>query len=112
MLTSAKNNMISVWRVIFSYAIVFVHFFNQYGHFTGWYIGVEFFFIVSGWLLSADLEKKNRNTYVYTWSRFKRLYPEYFWAFLVSALLYALYIIYISEEVFCRGFSMWGSVSC
>ena len=85
------GNLISFWRVVFTYTIIFVHFFNQYKHFTGWYIGVEFFFMVSGWLLAADTEKRNRNAFDYTLSRIKRLYPEYFWSFIVSATFLAVY---------------------
>ncbi len=83
-----KTNMISFWRVIYTYVIILLHLFNQYGHVTGLAVGVEFFFIVSGWLLAVDLDKKNRTPYEYTWHRILRLYPEYFFAFIVSAVFY------------------------
>ena len=80
-----QNNMISFWRVIFTYVIMLLHLFNQYGHSTGWYIGVEFFFVVSGWLLAKDVDTKDRSPYMYTWHRLKRLYPEYIAAFIPAA---------------------------
>ncbi|SFN58537.1 Peptidoglycan/LPS O-acetylase OafA/YrhL, contains acyltransferase and SGNH-hydrolase domains [Pseudobutyrivibrio sp. UC1225] len=86
-----KNNMISFWRVVFSYLIILLHLFNQYFHITGWTIGVEFFFVVSGWLLAADLKKKDRTPYGYTWHRIKRLYPEYFLSFLVSGIFFLVF---------------------
>lgn len=80
-----RNNMVSFWRVVFTYVIVVYHLLNQYGRPTALFIGVEFFFVVSGWLLSVDLKTKNRTPYEYTLHRIKRLYPEYLPAFLVSA---------------------------
>lgn len=82
---SGRDNMIPFWRVVFTYVVMVLHLFNQYGHWTGWAIGVEFFFIVSGWLMAADIANKNRTPYEYTWHRIKRLYPEYLPAFLVSS---------------------------
>ena len=81
-----KENLISFWRVIFTYTIMLLHLFNQYSHGTGWRIGVEFFFVVGGWLLAADLDKKNREPYEYTWHRIKRIYPEYISAFIVATI--------------------------
>ena len=81
-----KENLISFWRVIFTYTIMLLHLFNQYSHSTGWAIGVEFFFVVGGWLLAADLDKKIREPYEYTWHRIKRIYPEYMPAFIVGAI--------------------------
>lgn len=90
-MSDRKDNMISFWRIVFTYGVVLFHLFNQYEHWTGWDIGVEFFFVVSGWLLAADLKKYNRTPYGYTLHRIKRLYPEYFMAFIVSAacMIYA-----------------------
>lgn len=83
-----KNNMISFWRIIFTYAIVIFHLNNQYHVTTSWAISVEFFFIVSGWLLSEDLRGRNQEPYGYLLHRIKRLYPQYITAFLVSAIFF------------------------
>ncbi len=51
-----------------------------------WYIAVEFFFILSGYLLMQHVEKcKEESTYDYLKGRIWRLYPEYLLAFLVMA---------------------------
>ena len=77
-------NLISLWRVAFTYVIAMFHLFNQYGKWTDWAIGVEFFFIVSGWLLADTQNRYNFEAYEYVWRRIKRLYPEYFAAFIIA----------------------------
>lgn len=47
------NNKIELYRFIFSIGIALMH----YGNFDGFYIGVDFFFIVSGYLLARDVYK-------------------------------------------------------
>ena len=54
-----KYNSINFWRVVFTFAIVVFHFAKTYpamerGHHieVGWRIGVEFFFIVAGFIES------------------------------------------------------------
>ena len=48
----SRNNAIDFWRIIFTYMIVVFHFdttfpyVNRLGLTPGWYIAVEFFFIV------------------------------------------------------------------
>lgn len=100
MVKANKNNMISFWRVIFTYLIILLHLFNHYFHITGWTIGVEFFFVVSGWLLAADLKHKDRTPYGYTWHRIKRLYPEYFLSFLVSGICFLIFNGYSAKASF------------
>ena len=100
MLKANKNNMISFWRVVFSYLIILLHLFNQYFHITGWTIGVEFFFVVSGWLLAADLKNRDRTPYGYTWHRIKRLYPEYVLSFLVSGTCFLVFNGFSAKDSF------------
>ncbi len=57
-----RNGKSDVFRFIFSVMIVGVHFQDNYnfGYFTHGYIGVEFFFLVSGFLMAKHVfEKKN-----------------------------------------------------
>lgn len=91
----SKNNSIVIWRILFTYLIMTYHFDNKYAisqHFglaVGWYIGVEFFFIVSGYLLYAKLDvlsQRYRSAPAYVWMRFKRIYPFYLGAFFLSLL--------------------------
>ena len=57
-----KNNSIPFWRIIFTYMIVMFHFdttfpwMRELGLVTGWYLAVEFFFLVSGYLIYAKMD--------------------------------------------------------
>ncbi len=97
MKATAKNNSIIIWRILFTYLILIFHFDNKYcisTHFNlaiGWYIAVEFFFIVSGYLLYSGLDKlsvKCRNGWDYFVHRFGKIYPYYLCAFLFSFIFY------------------------
>ena len=98
-MSDRKDNMISFWRIVFTYGVVLFHLFNQYEHWTGWDIGVEFFFVVSGWLLAADLKKYNRTPYGYTLHRIKRLYPEYFIVIDLVILFISIFLIVWLESI-------------
>lgn len=90
-----RNNAVTIWRIVFTYLIMIYHFDNKYGISTrfnltiGWYIGVEFFFIVSGYLLYDQLPvlaEKCHSGWAYFVYRFKKLYPYYLGAFLLSLI--------------------------
>ncbi len=81
-----EGNSIYVWRIVFTVLIMILHYNSIYTkiyenpHVTnGWYISVEFFFIVSGYLLMARAEIKGRTESAlrYTARRYIKLYPEY-----------------------------------
>jgi len=104
MKAAVKNNSITVWRILFTYMILIFHFDNKYCISTqfdlafGWYIAVEFFFIVSGYLLYVNLDKlsmKCHNGWDYFLHRFGKIYPYYFCAFLFSFTFY-----FITKPVF------------
>lgn len=89
------NNMIYIWRIIFTYLIALFHFNEKYricydfGYQNGWYIGVEFFFIVSGFLLyrnAVPQKEKYPSTVSYMASRYSQIYPSYILSFLVTFL--------------------------
>ena len=97
--TVNKNNSITLWRIVFTYLIMIFHFDNVYVIFQefnltlGWYIAVEFFFIVSGYLLYANLDRlsqKCHSGWDYFVYRFKKIYPFYLGAFLISLILYTI----------------------
>lgn len=99
MKTTAKNNAIVIWRIIFTYLVLIFHFDNIYPMFAnfqfanGWYIAVEFFFIVSGYLLYTNLDKlssKYPNGLAYFMHRYARIYPYYLCAFLFSFVFYCI----------------------
>ncbi len=93
----AKNNSITIWRIIFTYMILIFHFDNKYGISKmfgleiGWYIGVEFFFIVSGYLLYDKIDslaEKCHSGWDYFVYRYKNIYPYYLGAFIFSFVMY------------------------
>lgn len=85
-----KNGTIELCRFIFIAAICIMHFCNTYfgsaPRFGAAYTAVEFFFIVSGYLLFKYFYEKRDNgkgAFSYTFSRIKKLYPYYIIAFLL-----------------------------
>lgn len=89
-----KNNSIPFWRLIFTLLIAVFHFLRLYGMNTGWYIGVEFFFITSGFLLIYTCEKnQSKNVpdspWTYTKRRICRLYPMYLFCFIINFGFYS-----------------------
>lgn len=98
-----KQNSIVLWRIVFTYLVAIYHFdvayaiSNQIGVRSAWYIAVEFFFIVSGYLLYSNLDKLSEtfgSGLAYWKSRFCKLYPYYLGSFILCLLLYA----YLSGE--------------
>ncbi len=99
------NGIISLWKFIFAILILLYHcnFMKGYGLgklFNTGSIGVEFFFLVSGYLLakkvySEDKKKKKEELYHSTWNfilnKIKGFYPYLlftFCAFLITSLLF------------------------
>lgn len=80
------SNSFNLWRVFFTLVIMLFHLSNQY---TGiyetypfikyhWYVAVEFFFILSGYLMAKHAESHSEETTLqYSAGRIKRLYPLY-----------------------------------
>ncbi|WP_028235558.1 acyltransferase family protein [Pseudobutyrivibrio sp. MD2005] len=99
-----KTNLISFWRVIFTYQIAIHHLYNRYAVPNFWMIGVEFFFIVSGYLLAEKAEKTNYSAYEYTALRIKRLFPEYVAAFLLCSFAIRYSVLWNSTNNWNIGF--------
>lgn len=95
-----NQNTINHWRIVFTYTIMAFHLFNSYGKATGWYIGVEFFFIVSGFLLAkkehttaddkASPSLNYRGGVLYVIHRIKQLYPHYLFSFIISFIVFGI----------------------
>lgn len=85
-----RNNILDFYRIIFTLIICLHHFQGTLDTkiiSTG-YIGVEFFFILSGFFLYKSFKKNNNETaFQYTVKRIKRLYPEYILAFILCFIL-------------------------
>lgn len=99
-----RNTLLELWRFFFCMAVLGLHFFSKIESelFHGGYLGVEFFFIVSGYFIGAYYSryqegrpaKERLITIVsYTRSRLKRLYPFY-----VLALVFMLIVRIITKE--------------
>ena len=90
-----EQNSFDIWRVVFTFVIMLFHlvngspFYDRYPMIKyHWYIAVEFFFILSGYLLMQHAEKhREESTFKYLKGRIWRLYPEYLLAFIVMALI-------------------------
>lgn len=87
-----KGNAIYFWRIIFTYMIVIFHFDNPFpysaelGIRPGGYIAVEFFFIVSGYLLfekSEQYKQRFPSAWQYTLHRYRQIYFKYLFAFVL-----------------------------
>ena len=91
--TIKEQNSFDIWRVVFTFVIMLFHlvngspFYDKYPMIKyHWYIAVEFFFILSGYLLMQHVQRcKEESTFEYLKGRIWRLYPEYLLAFLVMA---------------------------
>ena len=85
-----NDNMIYIWRIIFTNMIAAFHFGKVYyiakdmGIFNGWYISVEFFFIVSGFLLYRQCKSNKYATNIeYIKDKYFNIYPIYIICFAI-----------------------------
>lgn len=94
-----KSNSIVIWRIIFTYFVTGFHFDNQYlitstlGLDNGTYLSVEFFFMVTGYLMyESFLKKPDRypSGLHYLWARVKKLLP-YYWGSYALLILWFFY---------------------
>ena len=111
-----RNGIISLWKFIFAVIIVFYHtqifyiekFYSMF--FFGGYIGVEFFFVVSGYFFAKSALKqkyveknKGRDTMAFVWKRIKKLIPYIVISFLVSFIIFT----YNGHEPYELANSIW-----
>ena len=101
---TARNGKIDLLRFIFSICVVLNH--AKYimpdkthaNLFSGYSLAVEFFFLVSGYLMMASIEKAEkvsalslgRETGAFLLKKFKALYPEVAISYLVTAIVTAV----------------------
>ena len=79
-----RNKAFDLLKMAFTCVIVIHHSGYFFGVLNRGYIAVEFFFITSGYFLRLTYEKdRDLNTLDYYKKRAKRLYPEYWFAFIV-----------------------------
>jgi len=89
-LKKTQTNNIYLWKILFTYMIIAFHypvtldFLYARGYIWGWYIAVEFFFVVSGCLIYKNIKKYNekyKGAWQYTLHRYKNIWPKYLMAF-------------------------------
>ena len=105
-----RNNAVELLR----FAIIMCVCVHHYcGYAPGGYLGVDFFFVLGGFLLMQHFRYKNHSeqmpvtiAWSYTIGRYKRLLPAYLFAFLISILLGISLAETISGSVFVNN-SIW-----
>lgn len=98
MITKRRNQTIDLLRFIFAVIIVIHHSRSLLGDdecmFLGGSLAVEFFFLVSGYLMMASIEKKNRQgqpvclpkeTFEFFKHKLRTLYPEVMVAWIIAS---------------------------
>lgn len=113
----SKNNSINFWRFVFTIAIVVFHFSTSYpeldaafGSNCGWRLAVEFFFVVSGFLLAYKCENSDMTAWEYTKHRFVRLFPCYFLMLIITAVLRLIEGEYNFEDGFVYVFNLFDEI--
>lgn len=93
-----KNRQIQFWRIVFTYIIAFYHLKNAYKNYASWYIAVEFFFMVSGYLLANKIATlkalgglQEVPAWKYTWSKYKKYMPHCIYSFFVAFVINGVY---------------------
>ncbi len=90
-----RNAFIDLLRLLFCIFVCLFHYKKKL-HFGGGYLGVDFFFILSGFFLMRSFEGKRgelaqRDVYLncreYLWQRICRFYPHYFAAFVFAVVV-------------------------
>ena len=81
-----KNYSVEALRFIFMLVIAVWHF-SRINPFTHGYIAVDFYFLLSGYLLYGSYVRHKYDALKYTVEKLKRFYPEYFLVFVIAFLM-------------------------
>lgn len=94
-----KNNEIDLWKFIFSIIIVLLHSFslfnNQFLYMPGGSIGVDFFFLVSGYFMLQSINKRTnvQNGGAFIWHKLKKVLPYFYISCLIAFVLRTIFDI-------------------
>ena len=99
------NLKIRFYKVVFTFIIALYHLLNAYGRNTSWYIAVEFFFYVSGYLIANSYEnhlkgteKRRMDALAYTIKRWMTFFPFTFASFVIAFVIKGIYNKYTLFE--------------
>lgn len=105
-----KNNLVYLFRIIFTYVIVLFHFSCNFGLLSdlglenGLYIATDFFFIVSGYLLYVSFKKEKCSSGLsYTFNRIKKIMPYYLTSYALI-IVFRMFTMGVRETVYYCGF--------
>ena len=94
-----RNYEIDFWKFVFSIVIVFLHSFNLFDgknlYMVGGSIGVDFFFIVSGFLMMKSLKNKTniQSGGAFLWHKFKIIMPYFYISIIIAFFLRSFFSI-------------------
>ncbi|MGN0130878.1 MAG: acyltransferase family protein [Lachnospiraceae bacterium] len=108
---SRRNTLLELWRFFFCMAVLAFHFFirTELDYFHAGYLGVEFFFLVSGYFIGSYYDKyqkgqslllRLKSVVSYALSRLKRLYPFYLLALVLMLGVQTLIHRYHLSDIF------------
>ena len=98
-----KSNSIEFFRILFI-LVLCIHHLNISNVIQHGYIVVEFFGILSGFLLAKSANSSELSAYEYTMRRFKRFAPIYIWALAVQITLMSVQEVINGEFKFLDTF--------
>ena len=78
-----NNNSHYFYRVLFTFFIALAHSGFISNDSRSLYLGVDYFFVVSGFFIAMAAESKSVSTYEYTLSRIKKLWPHVIFSFIL-----------------------------
>ena len=83
-----KNKTVSIEALRFAFMVVIaVWHFSRINPFTHGYIAVDFYFLLSGYLLYGSYVRHKYDALKYTVEKLKRFYPEYIFVFVIAFLM-------------------------
>ena len=85
------NGSIELLRYTFTFIIAVMHFwhnnFDDAWVLEGGYIAVDFFFMLSGLYLAQSMQKRDISPYMFTYNKWKKMFPIYGTSIAVSVIL-------------------------
>ena len=74
------------WRIVFTIMMTVIHSNWLNGYHSGWYLCVEYFFMISGYFIMEQYDKKNEDPFKHIGKKVIKLYPHQLFSFIVLFL--------------------------